>query len=217
MRKVAVVVMSTLVVALMLAQPASASLSKVYVTDKLGDTGHCGVDIETGDIVTLWQGDSPLMNADYLDITASWLTLKKGQLTAGMKVASSITVENGLPTGVKEIWYTWFFYVETGAEHFNADYGLHVCWDGDEFYAFVADRGPPYSVMYIEAFEVDGDEINVVIDANLVQGATAWFFESIVWMISPADDDILSWCWYWYCADITDWDGTTMLPWLPMP
>ena len=224
MSKVALAVVSGFVAALMLAQPASACTNLVAVTDNFGDTGHCGYDLETGEIWTLWQGNSPLMTSGYLDIIACSLTLEEGELTARMEVASPITAENGLPTGVKEIWFAWTFYVETGDEHFNEDYGLHVCWDGVEFYAFVADRtdfsNPPYPVVSIddEDFDVSDNVIEVVIAADLVKGATMWMFESIVWMVYPVADDIMSQlAGTWYCADVTDWDGSTMLPLLPMP
>lgn len=222
MRRLALTVTCMLVALLMLAQPGLAATNTVYVTDEIGGLGRGGV-INGGEMWTVWQGSNELADADYLDVTAGWLTLKGNRLTAGMEVLSEISVEDGLPGGVKAIWYTWFFYVETGPDHFDADYRLHVCWDGYSFYAFVADMrdfyNPPYEVTYLENLVVDDNVMEVNLNMDLLPDATAWFFESIVWMIVPVDEDMMGLtAWYWYCADITNWDpGESMLPWLPMP
>jgi len=222
MRRVILSVLSISVAALLMALPAMAAKSTVYVTDRVGDTGHCGVD-EDGEIWTPWYGKNDMAEADYLDVTAAWMTLRDEKLTAGIEVVAPIYVEDGLPNGVKVIWYTWFFYVETGPGIWFEDYGLHVCWDGETFYAFVADRtdwwNEPYQITYLMNLRVDGNVIEVDLDASLLPDVTAWFFESIVWLVTPEDDGIMSQtCWYWYCYDITDWDpDESDLPWLPMP
>lgn len=222
MRRLALSIASLSVALLLLSHPGMAATSTVYVTDEVGGLGHAGV-TDGGEMWAIWEGNNELADADYLDITAGWLTLKNQKLTAGMEVLSDIDVEDGLPAGVKAIWYTWFVYVETGPEHWHEDYRLHVCWDGSSFYAFVADTrdfyNPPYEVTYLENLVVDGNTMEVRLDIDLLPDATAWFFESIVWMVVPVDEDMMTQtAWYWYCADITDWDPEeSMLPWLPMP
>lgn len=210
-----------ILIALLFAQPGSVATDMVYVTDEIGGLGHGGV-VDGGEMAIIWPDNTQLADADYLDITAGWLALDGEKLTAGMEVLSEIPVEDGLPTGVKAIWYTWFLYVETGPDHFQADYRLHICWDGFSFYAFIADMrdfsNPPYEVTYLEDLMIEGNVMEVELSIDLLPDVTAWFFESVVWMKLPVDDDSMGMGWYWYCADITNWDTeVSMLPWLPMP
>ena len=214
MRRVILSVLSMSVAALLMAQPALAAKSTVYVTDRVGDTNHL--------VWNTWPDNSFMAEADYLDATAAWMTLKDEKLTAGIEVVAPIYVEDGLPHGVKTIWYTWYFYVETGPGVYDADYALEVSWDGDTFYSFVAG---PYAdnqypvIAYLQNIRVHDNVVEVTLDAGLLPGVTAWFFEVIVLMITPEDEAYLDPTkWYWYFYDVADWDpDETYLPWSPMP
>lgn len=213
MRRVILSVLSISVAALLMAQPTVAAKSTVYVTDRVDDMCHF--------LWFPWQAvNFPLEDYDYLDATASWMTLKDEKLTAGIEVVGPIFAEDGLPQGVKRIWYTWYFNVAVEPEvHF---YGLHVSWDGDTFYAFIADGDPAtphqYNVItYLQNFRVQDNVVEVDLDAGLLSAATGWFFEVVIWMIVPEDDYYMDPAkWYWYCIDLTDGD-LAYLPWQPMP
>jgi len=213
MRRVILSVLSISVAALLMAQPTVAAKSTVYVTDRVDDMCRF-----------LWFPSQavgiPLEDYDYLDATASWMTLRNEKLTAGIEVVGPIYAEDGLPHGVKRIWYTWYFQPAGPELYF---YGLHVCWDGDTFYAFVAESTPEmphqYSVMeYLnKSVRVHDNVVEVDLDASLLSGATGWFFEVIILMIIPEDDYYLDPAkWYWCCIDLTDGD-LAYLPWQPMP
>lgn len=222
--KVALAGASTLVIALMMAMPVSAGAKTVLVTDRSGDLGHpLFVRVVDGMInpADFWNDNSPVGKATYLDVLRAWMTadMKADTYAAGMTVASSIPTTGPLPDGIVEIWWVWWFYLDT--ESWPADYRLVVSWDGTSSYAYLMNAsthsGDTYPFTMICSYEISDVTVTASVDQALVWSSVAWFYEVIVWNAKPVGTSDKMPGGGWYAADMTDSPADTLLPWWPLP
>jgi hypothetical protein len=216
--KVASTIASTIVTLLMLAVSVSAGGNTVSFTDRQGDLGKTWYGMD-GDPVSCWSGDSPMSGAGYLDIRSGWVAVKGDVLTMGLVVDSPLTADSALPDGVSQVRWVWFFYLNT--EHFWADYGVFILWDGVQFSASLMDRtsgSPPFAVAALDTFTIDGQILTVTMSMAKMPGVVVWFSETMVMHGSPWPLDQWPSSGAWHAPDLTDWIDLSMdLPWLPMP
>ena len=191
--KVALAVASTLVIALMVAMPMSASSSgksnSMYVVDRGGDLGkffytdYQGSHL-LGDPLSWWSGESPISNAGYLDMIMGWIIIDRKTVTLGMQLASPISDESTLPQGIKAVQWSWFF-TPAPTEWYWA-YESLIFWDGLELSAFQIDRSTsPFTATPLDSFEVSGDTLTVQVSAEILQDQVGWFFETTAYENPP--------------------------------
>lgn len=227
MRKIVVAVLSAIVVGLMLVPSGvSAGSNTVSFTDRQGDLGKPTFGPPNGDPLSWWSGNSPISNAGYLDFISGWVSVKGGAVTMGLTVASPLTADIKLPSGVNEVRWAWFFYRD--ADVLNkispnlASYGVYILWDGADFSAALVDRtsgSMPFALTYLDSFIVNENILTVTISSASISGAVAWFCESQIMNGPPWPlDGTYTWG-SWGAPDITDWQlpATTYWPWQAMP
>jgi len=231
LRKVILAVACTIVAALMLATPVSAGKT-VSFTDREGDLGKFwwpAYDFGNhlfGDPMSWWQGESPIANAGYLDLLSGWVSVKRGEVTMGLEVASPLTDDSKLPNGVAEVRWVWFFYLDseilamTGSNYIT--YGVYILWDGADFTAALVDRSsgsPPFVVTYLDDFSVEGTVLTVTMRLSSMPGVVAWFSGSQIYQGSPWPLDQWPSMSAYGAMDYTDMQGplSTYFAWQPMP
>ncbi|MEW5747699.1 MAG: hypothetical protein AB1793_02780 [Candidatus Thermoplasmatota archaeon] len=217
--KIGVMVALSVLIVLLSAQPVSGqSVSVESFSDKPNDLGHPAFYVDDAGLLVpmaYWPDTSPVCDAGYLDML--WGDMKlggNGIMTARLTVAEPVvTDETVLPNSVTEVWWTWFFYKDTG--YFEADYAIHLCWDGQAYECLVLMRGQESPVGLAESYSVVGDQVVVEFDGALIPDSVAWFAESICWVCcNPRTDLGYMPSSGWYAADLTD---GPFLPWQPMP
>lgn len=224
--KVALAVASTLVIALMMAMPASASgggqSKSTYVVDREGDLGkffytdYQGSHL-LGDPLSWWSGESPISNAGYIDMVMGWIVVDRKTVTLGMQVASPISDESTLPHGIKAVQWSWFF-TPAPTEWYWA-YEVLIFWDGLEFTAFQIDRSTsPFTVTPLDSFEVSGDTLTVQVSAAILRDQVGWFFETTAYENPPGPVTGERSMGGWGSPDCPDYFGNyDWWPNLPMP
>lgn len=214
------IVFASALTALLFAVPVSGqSVSVVCFSDRLGDLGHPMYELNDDgqwDPVAFWPDTSPVGDAGYLDILQGEMSLDdSGVLTATLIVAEPVTDQTVLPNSVTEVWWTWFFYLDTS--YFPQDFSVHVCWAEDSLECLMLQRGEEAPLGSAISYSVTGTQITVVFDPDLIGGSVAWFAESICWMKDDPHPELGALpTGGWYAADITDGYGPD-LPWQPMP
>lgn len=213
----------------MLAMPASAGAKTVTVTDREGDMGipiYSGDQgsHEFGDPYSWCSGNCPLANADYLDMLTQWVSIKSGEITMGMTVASPIPTDGGLPQGVTEVRWAWYFYpsieMPIGGGS-NADiYAVYLTWNGVEFSAVLVDRtnSLPFALTYLD-FTVDGNVMTVTTSLANIPVVAGWFCTTIICRDHPWPLDQYAPWGGWFNPDLTDVKGPLAIywPWQAMP
>jgi len=224
--KVALAVATTLVIALMMAMPVSASGSEksnsMYVVDREGDLGkffytdYQGSHL-IGDPLSWWSGESPISNAGYVDMVMGWIVVDHKTVTLGMQVASPISDDSKLPQGVKAVQWSWFF-TPAPTEWYWA-YEVLIFWDGLEFTAFQIDRSTsPHTITPLNSFEISGDTLTVQVSAAILQDQVGWFFETTAYENPPGPVTGVRSTGGWGSPDCPDYfDNYYWWPNLPLP
>jgi len=225
LRKVTLAVASTLVIALMVATPASASgggkSNSMYVVDREGDLGkilytdYQGSHL-LGDPISWWSGESPISNAGYLDMVMAWIVVDRKTVTLGMQMASPISDESTLPHGIKAVQWSWIF--SPAPAEFIFDYEVCVWWDGLEFTAYLSDMTAyPFTVTPLDSFDVSGDTLTVQVSAAILQNQIGWMFETNAYW-QPPQPSTGERGMGWHSPDCPDYFGNyDWWPCLPLP
>lgn len=230
MKKTVVAMSSMIIVGLMMAMPVSAGSQTVTFCDREGDLGvPAGYSAgqgshEWGDPYGLWSGAAPLAQAGYLDMLSGWVSLKGGKVTMGLTTASPLPMEGELPVSVVEVLWAWFFYQSIDVYYGGgrAPYAVYVMWDGVHFSAALVDRTSgtlPYAVTYLDTFTASGNVLTVTVSLASIDGAIAWFSETIAMYATPWPLDGVHQYGGWDAPDLTDFQGPLAIywPWQAMP
>ncbi len=225
-----VALVSIAAIAVMMAMPLSAAGGKgIVVPDRQGDIGKtvvCGDQgsHEWGGMLSYWSGNSPLVNAGYVDMLSEGIAVKGSIVTMGITLAAPIPVNGILPDGVKQVTWAWLFWttIDTTTSTNNAPFAVYVTWSGGELRAAFVDRTSgiaPFAVTYLDSMKVDGNTLSVSITLSSIPGVVAWFAETQAWNSYPCPlDQVFPWA-SWVLTDLTDYQGPLAVywPWQAMP
>jgi hypothetical protein len=218
MRKIVIAAAVSLMVALMVAQPVSAEVLIVSVTDATGDVPYFW-DSETGDAMTEpINGNQPCSREGYFDMTSYVLSKDSdtNMFTFEMTVAGDFPEPgDALPNGVQRVdWLIWFDRAPFNwvlSPEVTTVYQLNLTFDG-----------MGYSCSFCEYVMLAGDVIETL-DCN-IEGTVFWtsFAGGLVGDI--VDDSPVEFYWIvcirvihgtnscnW--ADYTDWDAAEDQTW----
>lgn len=226
-RKILVVLLSSIVVGLMLAMPVSAGAKTITFTDRQGDLGTGAISWgqgshEWGDPLGWWSGDSPIGNAGYLDMLSGWVSVQGCTVTMGVTLAAPVPTGGELPEGVIEVMWAWIFIrsidLYSGS---RAPYAVYVIWDGVDFDAVLVDRTSgvqPFDVTPVD-FAIEGNVLTATVSSASIADAMAWFCEAIYLHGTSYPLDGVPHYGGWMAADLTDYQGplAAYWPWMAMP
>jgi hypothetical protein len=224
MRRLVLVVASTIIAALMVGSPVSAESYEEF-TDRVGDLSPCPMyDLYAGNGDGMSEEGHPVCGADYLDLVGGRVTLNDdGTYLLELEVAGEVSEETVLPEGTKGVLWVWYLYE---SKDYYANAMAVVAWDGEEFQAYVKHRtefgAVPYPYWELE-FVPDGCHVRLEIGADdtgaldLVSGMNYWFAETKAWFSTLIEPDE-EWAYQptyggWFCVDINDfYPAETLIP-----
>jgi hypothetical protein len=215
MRRVTVALLSAIVAGLMVV-PGSVSAKTLtsVVEDPEGDLSY-GIDPETGGFMNLWQDNTPVAEAKYLDMVSTWLSLKKGTYTFGMELAAALPEEgSALPEAIKLV--EWAVWIDPSPYNYITNpvaplFLIALRYDGSSYSAFMMD----YDTMLTTsvAFSVEGSKVELQFTSASV-GEFDWWSPLVrVWM-GPLGS---SGYWFVDAVNLEPIDGYVYidLPWPP--
>jgi hypothetical protein len=221
-RRVLLVSMLSLTVALMVAQPVSAEVLTTYVIDAEGDVPYIW-DSQTGEAMTEpTNGNQQWCKYGYFDMTFYTLSknLNTNMFTFEMTVADDFPeLGEALPSGVQRVdWLIWFDPAPFNwvfAPDVITEYQLNLTYDGTQYNCSFCDyvllAG---DVIETLAFDLDGTVLSTSFSGNLVGDIVEdlkieFYWEAVIRVIHGGYS--CNW------ADWTDWNVAKDQMWSSIP
>jgi len=216
MKKALLPIATSLMVVIMLVQPASAGPATVVVPDRLGDLGK-GYDIETCDVTIQWNENTQFVKAGYFDALSYSLSLNGQTFTFGMELAAALPDEGlALPSGLKHVAYT--MWIDAAPWNINDPipslFTVALSYDGLEYSAVLIEgEKMTGNVLEILPFTVQGSRFEVQFSVASIGGLEAFWWLPCVHVWDGPVETLASW---WF--DTTDpeaYDGQVWwsIPW----
>jgi hypothetical protein len=200
--KVTLAVASTLVIALIVAMPASAGTVTMKVADGTGDVGR-----------NSWAHvNDPVAKTGYFDMVSTWLSQKGKTYTFGMELASLLPEEGSpLPVPIKTAeWLLWIDSYPWSAPL----YTLSLYYDGSSYSAILLDVSTMVTTPL--PFTIDGTKFQVDLSQDLVGNLAGLWWSPAVRLWWGPMGSVAEWL-----VDLVDFgvapgqDGID-LPWPPV-
>jgi len=224
MRRTAIAIAASFMVALTVAQPVSAEVLTTLVFDD-GDDVPYFWDTQTGEAMTRpLNGNQAWVEYGYVDMTSYWLSqdLEANTYTFGMEVAAEFPQQgDAMPSGVKRIdWVVWLH-----REPFNwaispedtTEYIVNLTFDGTGYSCSLVDYIGFHAGNILEDLDpsFDGTVFRTSFSGGLMDDD---FVESFYWTVSVRVTFGTNSCLWadstdWYVADDQVWDS---IPWPPV-
>lgn len=170
MRRAMIGALSAIVAGLMLVPGSvSAGTLTMVVEDPEGDLGF-GLDPKTGGIMHLWEENTPVAQAAYLDMVSTWLSLKKETYTFGIEAAAALPEEGAaLPGGIKLV--EWALWIDPSPYNYITNpvaplFLIALRYDGSSYSAFIQDYAT--MLMVPAQFSVAGATLEIQFTAESI-------------------------------------------------
>jgi hypothetical protein len=180
MRKIAVAILSLVVVCLMLVPSgASAGTRTIVVEDRMGDLLGGNIDWDACEGTVFWQENTPVAQVGYFDITSFWLSEKGKMFTFGMEVAGPLPKEgSALPTGFHGLkWLMWI-----DPEPWNLKYNpimslytIQLVYDGSAYAAELKDYATG-EVLATLPYSIGGSRLEMQFSAASIGNLESFWF-----------------------------------------
>lgn len=209
MRKVAVALLSVIVVGLMLAMPVSAGKAMVVVVpDREGDLGMYNVLLVVGPTPATqvpdprWQDNTPVGEASYMDMVSVSIAMVRSKYVFSMELVGDLPpVGDPLPSGSR--YAGWMWWLETGpwdpmSAIIPKTY-FQVCLELDEsgYSAGIYDVQNDWAYTPAQ-FTIDGATFQIEVPEKMLGGLESFWWSAGTWFAKE-----YMWAWPWF-VDMTD-------------
>ena len=184
--KAVAVGLSVMVAALMLAQPVLAGKTNTITLSDAKDDLHkwWGARGVSGNYGAPWPDNSPIGNADFLDVKEASISKQKSTFVLTMTMwCDDLMADLALPPGVKEVFWAHGF--DTNFDGWD-EYIIAVAWNQSTFYERTYNDGTDIPIEF--TWSITGATITMYLDADKIGNPSSfgwWYRTQAEW--SPVE------------------------------